>query len=329
MLEMPTLDLFFSYSHADQKLRKELEKHLSLLKRQKVIKTWHDGELVAGDEVDSGIAISLETADIILLLVSHNFMHSYYCYEKEMAAALRRHEQGAAKVIPIILRPVDWKSAPFGKLLALPSDGKPVVKWKLRDSAFLDITEGIRNAARFLVRHCKDLAVMENTMSNRKYAADLAALDGKWDLKAVMNEETILIVTGNTVVTELLDRTTAEHLRDEIDERGGTERYRRALVIDYGTFQRETKRGVLSKSHPLIAIGGPKANDLAKELESSSFYTVGPGIHGSFRKLDGKPQAALWGDTSEKTRASVENYIARPNGVGEFLKICWTAKAKL
>jgi hypothetical protein len=143
-----------------------------------------------------------------------------------------------------------------------------------------------------------------------------------------MNEETILIVTGNTVVTELLDRTTAEHLRDEIDERGSKDPYRRALVIDYGTFQREMKRGVLSKNPALIAIGGPKSNDLTTELESSNCYTIAPGIYGSFRRLDGRPQAALWGDTAGKTRASVENYMARPEGLGEFLKFCWKTKVK-
>jgi hypothetical protein len=328
MLDPPNLDLFFSYSHADRKLRQELEKHLSLLKRQRIIKTWHDGKPVPGQEIDEGIKAPLLTADIILLLVSHNFMDSDYCYEKEMEAAVMRHEQGAAKVIPIILKPVEWQDSPFGHLLALPEDGKPVIKWRPRDSAFLDIAKGVRKAAYFLARHCKDPSILENTMSNRRYKADLAALDGKWDLKAVMNQETILIVVGDTAVTELLDRTAAEHLRDEIDERGDKSLYRRALVISYGAFQRETKRGNLSKTRPLISIGGPNSNDLTKELESSSFYTIAPDTHGSFRKLDGQPQAALWGKTAQQTRASVENYMARPDGLGEFLRICWTAKAK-
>src|SRR5208283_3236670 len=285
MLNAANLDLFFSYSHADQKLRDQLEKHLSLLKNQKIIKTWHDAKLVAGEEIDKGITSPLETADIILLLVSPDFMSSEYCYEKEMTTALERHERGTAKVIPVILKPADWKSGPFGKLLALPKNGRPVVEWKIRDKAFLDIASGIRKAAEFLVRHCKDSKILESTMSNPKYTTDLTALDGKWDLTAIMNNETVLIVTGNTVVSELLDRPTAEHLRGEIDGRAGKHQYRRALVIDYGTFRRETESGALSKDGPLIAIGGPNSNDLTKELGSSDPYTVAPGVFGSFRKF--------------------------------------------
>jgi hypothetical protein len=326
MTDPASLDLLFSYSHADRKLRDKLEKHLSLLKRQGIIGTWYDGKLVAGQDFDKGIAAKLETCDIVLLLVSDDYTGSYYCYEKEMTRAVERYEQGTASVIPVILRPADWESSPFGRLLALPKDGKPVVEWKHRDRAFLDIAKGIRKAAQFLVRHCKGRTVMEKTMSNRKYEADLAALDGKWNLNAVVNGETVLIVTGNTVVTELLDRPVAEHLRDEIDKRGGKHAYRRAIVTSYGAFQREIEVGVALDRGPFISIGGPDANDLTKELESSNSYTIAPGTHGSFRKLNGKPQVALWGTTAERTRASIENYMARPEGLDEFLKICWTTK---
>jgi hypothetical protein len=58
---------------------------------------------------------------------------------------MQMHMSGAVRVVPVILRPVDWKDAPFGTLLALPTDGKPVTKWSNRDSAFLDITEGIKS----------------------------------------------------------------------------------------------------------------------------------------------------------------------------------------
>jgi hypothetical protein len=111
------LELFFSYAHGDQQLRDRLEKHLSSLKNEGVIGTWHDGKLVAGQELDAGIMERLKTADIILLLVSPDFMSSYYCYEKEMAIALERHQNGTAKVIPVILRPIDWEGSPLGKLL--------------------------------------------------------------------------------------------------------------------------------------------------------------------------------------------------------------------
>lgn len=139
--------VFFSYSHKDEALRDQLEVHLSMLKRQEVISVWHDRRLLAGDDLDNGISTDLEKADIILLLVSPDFLASEYCYSKEMLRALERHDAGEARVIPVILRPCEWQKAPFGKLVAAPTDGKAVTKWPDRDDAFLDITKAIRRAA--------------------------------------------------------------------------------------------------------------------------------------------------------------------------------------
>jgi hypothetical protein len=139
--------IFFSYSHKDEDLRDQLEVHLTMLRRQGVISTWHDRRLIAGDSVKDAISDRLEAADIILLLVSADFLASEYCYGVEMACALQRHAAGEARVIPVILRPCDWRQAPFGNLLASPTDGKPVTKWALPDEAFLDIVNTIRAAA--------------------------------------------------------------------------------------------------------------------------------------------------------------------------------------
>jgi hypothetical protein len=139
--------VFFSYSHKDETLRNQLETHLAMLKRQGVISAWYDRRLVAGDEIDQGIKQELDRADIILLLVSADFLASEYCYGVEMRRALERHDQGEARVIPIILRPCDWHHAPFGKLLASPTDGLPVTKWTDPDDAFLDIANAIRTTA--------------------------------------------------------------------------------------------------------------------------------------------------------------------------------------
>src|SRR3954464_6609931 len=114
--------IFFSYSHKDEALRDELETHLSMLNRQGFITTWHDRRIAAGDIVDPTISAHLESADVVLLLVSPDFLASDYCYDKEMSRALERHEAGECRVIPVILRPSDWHDAPFGKLLAAPKD---------------------------------------------------------------------------------------------------------------------------------------------------------------------------------------------------------------
>jgi hypothetical protein len=138
--------LFFSYSHKDENLRNELEVHFAMLKREGVIESWHDRKILAGDDVDTSIDAKLEQANVILLLVSPDFLASRYCYEREMARAMERHVEGSVRVMPVILRPCDWKTAPFGKLLAAPTDGKPVTRWPDRDEAFLDVVQHIRAA---------------------------------------------------------------------------------------------------------------------------------------------------------------------------------------
>ena len=116
--------LFFSYSHKDEDLRDQLETHLAVLKRQGFIDAWHDRRITAGENVGQAISASLEAPDVILLLVSADFLASDYCYELEMTRAMARHDEGAAAVIPVILRPCDWHDTPLGKLLAAPRDGK-------------------------------------------------------------------------------------------------------------------------------------------------------------------------------------------------------------
>ncbi len=138
------LRLFYSYSHKDDLLREQLETHLKLLQRQGLIQPWHDRRILPGDEWVKAIDDNLNRADIILLLVSADFIASDYCYEIEVKRAMERHEAGEARVIPIILRPVDWRGTPFNKLSWLPQNGEPVTQWRDRDAAWLNVETGIK-----------------------------------------------------------------------------------------------------------------------------------------------------------------------------------------
>lgn len=139
--------LFFSYSHKDEALRNELQEHLEMLRRSGAIETWHDRMICAGDELEHVIDENLESADVILLLVSSSFLASNYCYHVEVKRAMERHDSGEARVIPIILRPCDWQQdAPFRKLLAAPTDGRAVTLWPNQDEAFLNVVGQIRQA---------------------------------------------------------------------------------------------------------------------------------------------------------------------------------------
>lgn len=135
--------IFFSYSHLDEALRDRLEVALTTMKRQGLIEAWHDRRLRAGDDFDKGVRAELERADIILLLVSPDFIASDYCHDVEMMRAMERHERGEARVIPVILRPCMWHPMPFGKLLGIPRDGLAVTRWPDLDEAFLDIAQRI------------------------------------------------------------------------------------------------------------------------------------------------------------------------------------------
>lgn len=124
-----------------------METQLSMLKRQGVIETWHDRRIGAGEDIHYAIDDHINTDDIIILLVSADFIASDYCYDVEMQRAMERHERGEALVIPVILRACDWHHAPFGKLKAVPLDGKPVTLWPDIDEAFLQVAKGVREAA--------------------------------------------------------------------------------------------------------------------------------------------------------------------------------------
>jgi Thermolysin metallopeptidase, alpha-helical domain/Thermolysin metallopeptidase, catalytic domain/TIR domain len=138
--------IFYSYSHKDESLRDALDEHLSILERRGLVQVWHDRNIGGGDEWREAIDEQLETADIILLLISASFIKSDFCWSVEMKQALKKQERGEAHVIPIIVRPVEWTAAPFGHLQALPKDAKPVTVWTNRDMAWMDVVKGIQKA---------------------------------------------------------------------------------------------------------------------------------------------------------------------------------------
>lgn len=142
-IEVP-VEIFCSYSHKDRELREEFEKHVAMMKRRNFIKVWHDQRILAGGDWKGEIDEHLNSADIIALFVSSDFLASDYCYEKEMKQAMRRQEQRDAFVVPVIVRSCDSSDAPFGHLQAIPTDALPVTKWKDRDEAWTDVADRLK-----------------------------------------------------------------------------------------------------------------------------------------------------------------------------------------
>jgi internalin A len=137
--------IFVSYSHKDERLLSELKTHLSPLRRLKLIETWDDREIEAGDDWRERINENLERADLIILLVSAYFIESDYCYKKELGRALARHKKKEAHVVPVIVRDANWEAIPRLKGLGvLPKDGKPVSNWPNKHTAWRDVSERIQ-----------------------------------------------------------------------------------------------------------------------------------------------------------------------------------------
>lgn len=136
--------IFFSYSHQDEVMRNELEVHLAVLKREGTVDTWYDRRITAGNDFAGVIDENIEVANIILLLVSPYFLASDYCHDIELKRALEKHQEGSARIIPIILDPCDWLHTPLKDLLAVPQDGKPVSKYPNKHDAFFEVVNQIR-----------------------------------------------------------------------------------------------------------------------------------------------------------------------------------------
>lgn len=148
------MTIFVSYATAsteDKALFDQLTTHLSLLRYHYPCHRWYDSEPSAGSSINQFIEAHLNTADLIILLISADFFASKRCYEFEMKQALARRNAGNAHVISILLRPSNWDLSPLSQSRPLPSNGKPISLWQDRDAAFIDVVQGIRQVIEEIV----------------------------------------------------------------------------------------------------------------------------------------------------------------------------------
>lgn len=135
--------LFISYSHFDENYKDELLKHLSPLVHLNLIQPWHDRDMKAGDNINTEILEQLENSNLIILLISADFLNSEYCYHKEMKKAIDRHNNKSAILIPLIIRDCYWDHAPFKEILAATKDAKSIASYANRDQAFTEAVKKI------------------------------------------------------------------------------------------------------------------------------------------------------------------------------------------
>ena len=218
--QLVPVEVFYSYADVDAPLLDVLEQHLSLLQHEVLITTWHKRQILPGMDWKKTLDRHLSTASVILLLISPGFLASEYCYGIEMQRAMQRYEANEVCVIPILLRPVDWQSAPFGKLQALPSNRKPITSWSNCDEAFFDVAQGIRAVLKNIhhpivkpqVKNTGFISVVESRdISRQRFDAGPRTLKERFDgttgqrllIDTLKNQK---MVAGNSALAEELAR---------------------------------------------------------------------------------------------------------------------------
>jgi len=229
------IKVFYSYSHRDEPYREKLETCLSTLRREGVIQEWHDRKILPGQSWADEIDGNLESADLVLLLISPDFIASDYCHDIEMKRALQRQADGSADVVALIIKPTDWQRSAFAKLQVLPKNGKPVQKWKPQGDAFLDIAQGIRRLVES--RRSADVLpaamAMASKISTRRGVGKMPALQREYLLRMAQEWRDLPLralasracdPTGKTPPLDLeqvyvaLDTTTPKPGRDKREE---------------------------------------------------------------------------------------------------------------
>jgi tetratricopeptide (TPR) repeat protein len=167
----PAVKIFLSYAYEDETLRNALVRHLKLLENQGGITIWHDRKILPGAEWQDEIDQHLKSAEIILLLISSDFLDSEYRNGSELRLALERHKTKESRVIPVILRACNWQDLPIGKLKALPTDGKAITSWSNQDEAFTDVVKKLKQ---FIIEF-KDATIVNDLTSPVKPSDSLAA----------------------------------------------------------------------------------------------------------------------------------------------------------
>lgn len=185
--------IFYSYAHEDESYAETLQKHLALLKHQGLIGDWYDRRIVAGQEWELKINENLMSADIVLLLVSADFIASDYCWSYEMEWAMKRQAADEVDVIPIALHPADWKGAPFAKLQGLPRTLKPISEWPNPAAAFADVAQGLRKV---IEERCKNSDVLKESDGTDVFVVE-AAYCPHCKSTSIYSHETVMIDKAN------------------------------------------------------------------------------------------------------------------------------------
>lgn len=223
----PKVKIFYSYSHKDEELREQFEAHMSSLKRTGYIEEWHDRKILPGQTWKTSIYSNMEESDIVLFLVSSDFLNSDYCYNKEVLKSVERHNQGKCTVVPILVRDCDYEGTPFESIQGLPTDMKPIISrhWHNIDEAFVNVARGL-----------KKIIKQKHQEKSHGHKANFNKTKSNAEVEFIIRN----LINGDEVTMETSTMVTVKELLDEL---------KRAELIDKkNTFQIVRKRdGLLFK----------------------------------------------------------------------------------
>ena len=256
-----SVEIFISYSHEDIKWWEKLLMHFSTLERQGLISSWHDRKIEGGSEWAGEIDKHINSSEIIILLLSPNFLASNYAFEIEMKRALARHEAGEACVIPIIVRPCEWQEIGTKKLQVLPHNSVAVSKWPDEDDAFLDIITNMRS-------------IIKKLELNEKPSHDLVSRTSLTDLVVLKKDTTISI--GVDVGTTKIAAGLVKQVKGKKPE------FHSDKIVRIEHDEKKSTEGVLEKIISVI-------DDVIRQegVKKEEIDAIGLGLPGQVRRTDG------------------------------------------
>lgn len=268
------IKLFYSYSHKDERFREKLETHLSILRRQNLLAEWHDRKIVPGMDWETQIDQHLNNSQIIILLVSADFLSSKYCYDIEMAKAIQKQEAGEACIIPIILRPVDFSGIPFSEFQALPKDGKPVTSFKNQDEAWVNISKGIHKVCEIFKTHGTYTVANHLNIDTNHTNFSCGNMEDLLDTKGV--------ITGNRVFVRLVPTVGARWI--VMLDQGEEVEVLKSIVMDTSWecqlvddifFVPESGRSYVLRAGRGLIISGQKGDEYRVEIKRKNGTDIG------------------------------------------------------
>ena len=182
-MNQPT-KIFISYSHKDETHYLELLRHLNVVSEYMNLEVWSDQKIDVGDELDPEIQENLKIADIVICLVSTDYLTSYYCIEKELKTAISNKEITYTDIFPIITSPSLWQRTYFGTIKCAPKDGKPASKYDSLDEAYLEVVNLLMSQIERKQAEKKNFELNNNTnLSSQSIAEGLLSFINELGLK--------------------------------------------------------------------------------------------------------------------------------------------------